>query len=167
MHFKLVFRAAKVLQEAGYACLRFNFRGVGLSEGRHDQGQGEQDDVRAGLNELRARFPGLPLVLGGFSFGAWVSLKAGVDEGGIAALFALGFPYRSLPDTGFLGRARAPLLIIQGENDTFGPGPGLSGLALPETTQVVIVPGADHFFSGHEGLVFEALQRFIAALPHP
>src|SRR5205823_6612038 len=64
MHFKVVFRAAKALQAESVAALRFNFRGVGRSEGRHDEGRGEQDDVRAALDELSRRFPGLPLLTG-------------------------------------------------------------------------------------------------------
>src|SRR5262245_11302925 len=70
MHFKVVFRAAKALQQQGVAALRFNFRGVGRSEGTHAYGIGEQDDARAALEELASRFPGLPLLLGGFSFGS-------------------------------------------------------------------------------------------------
>ena len=70
MHFKVLFRAAKALQAQGAAVLRFNFRGVGRSEGMHDDGRGEQDDARAALDEMARRFPGLPMVLGGFSFGS-------------------------------------------------------------------------------------------------
>jgi alpha/beta superfamily hydrolase len=165
MHFKLVFRAAKVLQEEGYACLRFNFRGVGLSAGVHDDGRGEQDDVRAGIGWLRGRFPGAPLVLGGFSFGAAMALRVGVDEPGIAGLFGLGFPLATVGDAAFLERARAPLLIVQGERDAFGSGAAVAALPLPPTARVLVVPGADHFFGGHEPVVFESLQRFIAALP--
>ena len=63
MHFKVVFRAAKALQSQGIAALRFNFRGVGRSEGIHDHGRGEQDDVAAALDEVQRRFPSLPLIL--------------------------------------------------------------------------------------------------------
>src|SRR2546427_9126100 len=76
MHFKVVFRAAKALQHEGVAALRFNFRGVGRSEGVHDRGRGEQDDVRSALDEAEQRFPGLPLLLGGFSFGSSMPLRA-------------------------------------------------------------------------------------------
>src|SRR3989475_9578451 len=92
MHYKVVFRAAKALQQNGVAALRFNFRGVGRSEGVHDSGRGEQDDVRAALAEMRRRFPRLPLVLGGFSFGASMALQVGCEEGAPSALFALGLP---------------------------------------------------------------------------
>ena len=80
MHFKPVFRAAKALQSAGLAALRFNFRGVGRSEGVHDDGNGEQDDARAALDELERRFPGVPLVLGGFSFGSVVALRVAARD---------------------------------------------------------------------------------------
>src|SRR5437773_1958845 len=92
MHFKVVFRAAKALQEQGVAVLRFNFRGVGRSEGTYDEGRGEQDDVRAALQEMERRFPGLPAVLGGFSFGSSMALRVGVADPRPRALFALGFP---------------------------------------------------------------------------
>src|SRR5208282_5872766 len=75
MHNKVVFRGAKSLHRAGLPVLRFNFRGVGLSEGQHDCGRGERDDVRSALDFLSAEFPGLPVVLAGFSFGAWVGLR--------------------------------------------------------------------------------------------
>jgi len=79
MRFKDVFRAAKALQFAGLAVLRFNFRGVGRSEGTHDDGVGEQEDARAALSQMQERFPGAPLVLGGFSFGSVVALRALVE----------------------------------------------------------------------------------------
>ena len=94
MHFKVVFRAAKALQSAGLAALRFNFRGVGRSEGAHDHGAGEQEDARAALFELQDRFPGLPLVLGGFSFGSVVALRVAARDPRVRAVFALGYPLR-------------------------------------------------------------------------
>ena len=92
MHFKVVYRAAKALQSAGLAVLRFNFRGVGRSEGAHDHGTGEQEDARAALFEMQGRFPGLPLVLGGFSFGSAVALGVAARDARVRAVFALGYP---------------------------------------------------------------------------
>lgn len=160
MHFKVVFRAARALQEQGVAALRFNFRGVGRSEGGHGQGRGEQDDVRAALAEVERRFPGLPVVLGGFSFGASMAMRVAADDPRPRAAFALGFPLRMLEDTAFVGRVRAPRLFVQGENDEFGPEPQIRALveALPEPRRLVIVPQADHFFAGH----LEALQAAVA-----
>src|ERR687884_190853 len=75
MHNKVVFRAAAALNDAGLIVLRINFRGVGQSSGQHDEGRGERDDVRAGLDYLWANYPGLSITLCGFSFGARVGLE--------------------------------------------------------------------------------------------
>jgi len=167
MHFKVVFRAAKALQQNGAAVLRFNFRGVGRSQGTHDEGRGEQDDVRAALDELRRRFPGLPLIAGGFSFGATMALRVGCAERGIGALVALGLPLSMLPDVGFLEACRPPRLFVQGEQDQFGDGDQLRQLVarLPEPRTLVVVPGADHFFGGHLDELQEAVASWAAARP--
>jgi alpha/beta superfamily hydrolase len=151
MHFKVVFRAAKALQHCGVAALRFNFRGVGRSEGEHDYGRGEQDDVRAALDEAARRFPGLPQLLGGFSFGSSMALRVGVTEPRVHALFALGFPLSLTPDTPFLAECRKPRLFVQGGEDRFGRGDEVRELVrpLPEPKRLVVLEGADHFFSGH------------------
>jgi alpha/beta superfamily hydrolase len=166
MHFKVVFRAAKALREAGYACLRFNFRGVGLSEGLHDNGVGEEEDVRAGLSELTRLFPGLPQVLGGFSFGALMALRVGVSDPGVEALFGLGFPLRSVPDPKFLKKIRPPLLLVQGEKDAFGSGAEVQALVaeLSIPARVVVVEGADHFFAGREEAVSSTLEEWATGL---
>ena len=160
MHFKAVFRAAKALQEQGLAVLRFNFRGVGASEGVHDHAKGEQGDASAALDEMARRFPGRPLVLGGFSFGAAVALLVGAAQPRVGAIVALGFPFRIVPDTAFLSGLRTPRLFVQGENDEFGGGDRIRGLVepLPEPKRLVVIPGSDHFFAGH----LDTLQRTIA-----
>jgi alpha/beta superfamily hydrolase len=160
MHFKVVFRAAKALQSAGLAALRFNFRGVGRSEGAHDHGAGEQEDARAALFELERRFPRLPLVVGGFSFGSVVALRVAARDSRVRAAFALGYPLSLEPDASHLALITAPRLFVQGENDAFGPGEALRALAepLPPPREVVVVPGADHFFEGR----LDALQGAIA-----
>jgi len=167
MHFKVVFRAAKALQQHGLAALRFNFRGVGRSEGTHDHGRGEQDDVRAALAEMRRRLPGLPLVLGGFSFGASMALRVGCTEQGVRALFALGLPVMMMTDLSFLQACPPPRLFVQGEGDPFGGGNFLRELVarLPEPRSLVIVPGADHFFGGHLDEMQEAVGTWAAQRP--
>jgi len=161
MHFKVVFRAAKALQANGLAALRFNFRGVGLSEGAHDHGIGEQDDVSAALGELERRFPQLPLVLGGFSFGSVMALRVASRDARPAAVFALGFPVASLPETSFVSAVTKPRLFVQGENDSFGGREAISAFVkpLPEPRQLHVIDGSDHFFTGH----LESLQRTIEA----
>ena len=167
MHFKAVFRAAKALQSEGVAVLRFNFRGVGRSEGVHDEGRGEQDDVRAALEELERRFPGLPMVAGGFSFGSTMALRAGCADARVRALFALGFPVAMDPDLAYLRACTRPRLFVQGENDTIGPEPRLRALveSLPDPKTLVVVPGADHFFARHLDELQEIIRQWVAGHP--
>jgi hypothetical protein len=167
MHFKVVFRAAKALQHEGLAALRFNFRGVGRSEGAHDHGVGEQDDARAALDEMARRFPGLPLVVGGFSFGSSMALRVGLREPRVRAVFALGFPARSIPDTSFLNGSRTPRLFVQGARDDFGPEPEIRALVepLPPPRELVVIPESDHFFAGHLDALQETVREWAARRP--
>jgi alpha/beta superfamily hydrolase len=148
------------MQSAGLAVLRFNFRGVGRSEGAHDHGAGEQEDARAALQEMQDRFPALPLVLGGFSFGSAMALRVSARDSRVRAVFALGYPLARPGDTAPLEAVRPPRLFVQGENDEFGSGEALRALVepLPPPREVVVIPGADHFFDGH----LDALQHVIA-----
>lgn len=167
MHFKVVFRAAKALQENGVAALRFNFRGVGRSEGVHDEGRGEQDDVSTALGEAERRFPSLPLILGGFSFGASMALRVGCRDPRPAALFALGFPLSMISDLSFLNECRTPRLFVQGALDTFGNGVGMGELVslLPEPKSLIVIPGSDHFFGGHLDALQGAISSWAAHSP--
>jgi alpha/beta superfamily hydrolase len=167
MHFKVVFRAAKALQQAGVAALRFNFRGVGRSEGVHDQGRGEQDDVRSALAEMQRRFPGRPLVLGGFSFGATMALRVACAEPAVRAAFALGLPLLMMTDRAFLERCPPPRLFVQGDRDQFGGGEVMRELVarVPEPRTLVVIPGADHFFTDHLDEVQAAVASWAASRP--
>src|SRR5918912_3777577 len=86
MHNKVVFRIARAFQEAGFAVLRFNFRGTGRSEGTHDEGRGEQDDLRAAMAFIEQRYAGAEVWLAGFSFGAAVMLRAACGDRRVRAL---------------------------------------------------------------------------------
>jgi alpha/beta superfamily hydrolase len=167
MHFKVVFRAAKALQQNGVAALRFNFRGVGRSQGEHDHGVGEQDDAAAALDELERRFRGLPLVLGGFSFGAATALHLVARDPRPRAVFALGFPRSLMPESEALAEIRIPRLFVQGERDEFASGAELGELvsALPGHPRLDVVPGADHFFTGQLERVQQTLSDWIASRP--
>ncbi len=167
MHFKVVFRAAKALQHQGVAALRFNFRGVGRSEGVHDEGRGEQDDVRAALDEMARRFPGLPLVIGGFSFGSAMALAVAAHDPRVAAAFALGFPISRITNSGFVADVRVPRLFVQGGNDEFGPRDAIEALvsSLPEPKELRLIPDADHFFNGHLEPMQEQVQAWVARRP--
>jgi uncharacterized protein len=162
LHNKVVFRAAKAALREGLAVLRFNFRGVGKSEGAFDEGAGERDDVRAALDLLAARFPGSPVCLMGFSFGAWVGLAVGADDPCVRVLIGLGLPVASA-DLGFLRRVSKPKLIIQGTEDVYGPRRQVEDLfrLLPEPKRIHWVEGADHFFAGRLDEVETVIRSFL------
>lgn len=151
MHNKVVFRAAAALNDAGLTALRINFRGVGQSTGVHDEGRGEQDDVRAGLDYLSQHYPGQRITLCGFSFGARVGLEVGIRDPRVEYLIGIGTPLEKY-DFSFLSECRKPLLLVHGDHDEFGDVEELRKLAaeLEKNTAVrlVVVPGAGHFFEG-------------------
>jgi len=167
MHYRVVFRAAKALQQSGVAALRFNFRGVGRSQGTHDYSRGEQDDVRAALDEVERRFPDRPVVLGGFSFGSSMALRVGVVAPRVEALFALGVPVSLAPDTPFLEQCRKPRLFVQGERDVFGTGEQIREIVakLPEPKSLVVIPDSDHFFTHHLDQLQTAVADWTARCP--
>jgi alpha/beta superfamily hydrolase len=146
MHNKVVYRAAKGAVAAGLPCLRFNFRGVGQSDGRHDGGEGEMGDLRAAVDYMESRFPGLPLLVGGFSFGAAVGLRFGVMDPRVTALVGLGLP-TSRTCFDFLEDDMRPLLLLHGESDPFGAPGDLRALADRRRGPVTLVlyPGQGHF----------------------
>lgn len=149
MNTKAVYRAAEGLVDAGLVALRFNFRGVGISTGSHDEGHGEKDDLRAVLDWLEARYPTLPLVVGGFSFGSMVGLSVGAEDERAVSLLGLGLPIEKAEyDYSFLARVEKPVLVIQGEDDQFGSGAAAAELLRPMRSHVTLVriAGADHFF---------------------
>ena len=150
MHNKVVYQAAKALHQLGAPVLRFNFRGAGLSEGEHERGVGEQGDVRAALDFLAAEFPGKPILLAGFSFGSYVGLRVGCEDGRVTRLIALGLPVNNV-DASYLRSCAKPKLFIQGGNDQFGSRENFETLfaTLPEPKKLVFVGRADHFFEGH------------------
>ena len=160
MHNKVVFRAARALNDAGLVALRINFRGVGLSTGTHDSARGERDDARAALDYLSANYPALPLTLAGFSFGARVGLEVGAAEERVSRLVGLGTPLK-MYDFAFLRDVRKPLLLVHGERDEFGDAARLVALAreLPAEAQarVEIIPDAGHFFEGR----LDEMQRVV------
>jgi hypothetical protein len=149
MHNKVVHRMARGLRRAGVVALRFNFRGVGLSEGRHGDLIGEIEDARAALAWLRERYPGLPFALAGFSFGARVITRLGCEVEGARWLMAAGFPTRFGP-TEYLETCPVRKIFIQSTRDQFGPRAELETIyaKLPEPKELIWVAGAGHFFGG-------------------
>ena len=164
LHNKIVFRAARALVASGRGTLRFNFRGVGASEGHHDLGRGEVEDFRAALTEAGRR-GGLPIVAGGFSFGAAVALRAIAGDARVAAYIGIGLPVATESALG-LPRPEIPALYLVGERDTFGP-PGDLGRFVAGSGRIVEVEGADHFFEGRLDALEEEVGRFLAELTLP
>jgi len=147
LHNKVVFRAARGLEAANVATLRFNFRGVGASGGRHDEGEGEVDDVNAAIDWARRKVPGKKLIVGGFSFGSWVASRAACEIPDVAAIFLIGTPVNKY-DFGYLRHCEKPLLFVHGTQDEHGDVGKLEKL-IPtvRNAESVIITGADHFFT--------------------
>lgn len=161
MHNKVVYRVARALRNSGYVVLRFQFRGVGKSEGRHDAGVGEIDDARAALAWLRERYPGLPYTLAGFSFGSRVVLSLGCALAGAQRVIALGFPAKRDP-VGVLAYCTTAKIFIQSTHDEHGPPPEMEAFyaQVAEPKKLIWVEAQDHFFAG--GL--DTLERVVEAL---
>src|SRR5919108_940552 len=153
LHNKVVFHAMKALNSFGFPVLRFNFRGTGLSEGEHNHGVGEVDDVCAALDWLDDEFH-LPMVFAGFSFGAAVGLRVACADSRVRAVIGLGLPVAPLDgrsyDFDFLKNCDKPKLFVSGARDQFAPRAELRQLValLSEPKKLVLVEGADHFFEG-------------------
>jgi uncharacterized protein len=160
LHNKVVYRAAQALSLAGFGTLRFNFRGVGLSEGRYDSGRGETADFRAALDETE-RLGGGPMVAGGFSFGSAVALKAIAGDPRVLAFIGVGLPVSA--ESAGLERPRVPALFVVGERDTFGP-PARLREFLDGSGRVVEIPEANHFLEGRLEELAVAIRQFLETL---
>jgi alpha/beta superfamily hydrolase len=149
------------------AVVRFNFRGVEGSEGRHGGGRDERHDVVAGLDALVEQAPGVPAVAAGWSFGADVSLS--VTDPRLAGWFAVAPPLRILGPTEYLaGADPRPKLLAVPERDEFNPPePCRAAVAGWRSTEVRVVPGADHFLVGRTQLLADLLAGFVDGLASP
>ena len=161
----VVLRAAEVTRGAGYATLRFNFRGAGASEGVHDKGRGEQDDVKAAMAALASRLPaGSPVGVIGYSFGAWAAARA--TRPGDAALGLIAPPI-GMFDFAFLPPAAGHILLVAGTRDTYCPAEALHRLAESAGAEERIIEGADHFFFGKLYPLGETIGAWVAGLRRP
>src|SRR5204863_480145 len=120
MHNKVVFKVAQTLQSFNIPTLRFNFRGVGHSTGSYDEGRGEMDDVRSGLEFLSRRYSGIPVILSGFSFGAYVGLRVAAVDDRVQAMIGMGTPARWFKNDTLAG-SQKPKLFIHGTLDDQAP----------------------------------------------
>jgi alpha/beta superfamily hydrolase len=163
MHNKVVFKTAQVLQTLGLPALRFNFRGVGHSSGQYDEGRGEMDDVRYALDFLSKRYPGLPVLLAGFSFGSWVGLHVACDDDRVQSMIALGAPARFFGDEHLEG-CHKPKLFIHGTLDEIAPYEITRQWfeQVPAPKVMMPVEGADHFFQNRLDEVQAMITSFMS-----
>jgi len=161
----VVIRAAEVAQAAGYATLRFNFRGVGTSEGVHDKGRGEQDDVKAAIATLAAHLPpGSPVGVMGYSFGAAMAARATRPDAAHAPL-ALIAPPLGMYDLDFLQAGPGRMLLVAGTEDSYCPAEALDRLAGLTGAEKRVIDGANHFFFGKLYPLGEAIGAWLAGAP--
>ena len=177
LHNKVVFHAMKALNSFAFPVLRFNFRGAGLSQGEHDHGLGEVNDVRTALDWLDSEFH-LPMIFAGFSFGAAVGLSAACPDSRVRATIGLGVPVAPVAaDTEeprvytyqFLQTCNKPKLFVSGARDQFGPRVKLEALvaSLPDPKKLVLIEGGDHFFEGRLREMREAIQVWVKEAVSP
>jgi uncharacterized protein len=161
---KVVQTLARAFVQAGWTALRFNFRGVGASQGSYDEGRGEAEDFLAVVRELA---PQGPLALAGFSFGAYVAVQAlqalwGAREVRAAVLVgtaASRFPVPPLP-----AESHERTLVIHGEIDDTVLLSSVLDWARPQSLPVTVVPGVEHFFHGQLPLLKNLVARHLRAL---
>jgi uncharacterized protein len=164
MHNKVVYRIARGLRRSGSVVLRFNFRGVNLSEGAHDNGYGEVEDARAALDFLRGRYPELPYSMAGFSFGSRVILRLGcsLGEPRPERLIVVGFP-TTLGHFDYFKDCTLPKYFVQSTHDVHGPKDVLEAAfqTFAEPKRLEFIEAQDHFFAG----ALPALEDVVATLP--
>jgi alpha/beta superfamily hydrolase len=164
MHNKVVVTAARALHGLGGAVLRFNFRGVMASEGHYANGIGEQQDVKAAVEYLidSHKKVHVPIVVAGFSFGAWVGLTYGATDSRVTHLIGIGLPTRLFEQISF-AHSTKPKLFIHGTADTIASFADFQAqyahLSEPKTLRAI--DGADHFFTGKLHLLEQAIHDWM------
>ena len=162
MHTKAVLQVAKAFCRLGCAVLRFNFRGVGVSDGIFTEGVGELDDFRAGLDFMAGRFPGVPLWAAGVSFGSWVAMTAGAGDDRVMTLTGIALP-STLFDFSAVRDATKTKIFIHGERDEICPLRAVKELYAhaAEPKELVVIDAADHLFDGRLSEVAEAIENLL------
>ena len=163
MHNKVVYRMARALRRSGSAVLRFNFRGVGRSEGAHDEGVGELEDARRLMEWLRARYPDLAYAVAGFSFGSRIALRLGCALEGTNRIIAVGFPTKK-SSVDYLKSCGVRQYFIQSTNDEHGPKAELEALYadFAEPKQIRWIEATDHFFADGLDALEDAIYQLSA-----
>lgn len=162
MHTKTVYQSAKALSRIGCAVLRFNFRGAGKSDGTFDSGAGEQDDFRAGLDLMAARYPGVPLWAAGMSFGSWIALSIGADDPRVSLLLGVATPVSKYDFTAVADSAK-PKFFIHGERDEICPLEQIRQFyaRAVEPKELVVIDATDHLFDGKTSEVADAVEDLL------
>lgn len=168
---KVAHTLARAFRDLGYAVIRPNFRGVGQSEGTHDHGEGETEDMLSVISWAESRWGALPLALGGFSFGGYVQVRVAKRLAeGIAPPRQLVLVGMAAGETTGSGRSydtpalptNIPALLIHGENDDTVALANVLDWARPQEQPIIVIPGADHFFHGKLHLIRELIARNVA-----
>lgn len=151
--------------DAGFDTLRFNFRGVGNSEGRHGDGLDELMDVIGAVEFLLDQTEASRIAVVGYSFGAAVGLKAGMMDERVHALVGVALPV-DMMDCSFLVRSEKPKFLVTGDRDTFAPLEAFAELYedLQDPREMLLIKGADHFYLGHETRAASACVQFLEGL---
>jgi alpha/beta superfamily hydrolase len=162
MHTKAVYQTAKALARTGCAVLRFNFRGVGASEGAFDEGEGERNDFSAGIDLMAERYPGVRLWAAGMSFGAWVALSTGAADPRVSALIGISTPVGRY-DFEPVARSDQAKFFIHGEFDELCPLSAIRAFyaRAAEPKDLVVIEAADHLFNGKVSQVAEAIEDLL------
>jgi uncharacterized protein len=162
MHSKVVYQAAKALGRIGCAVLRFNFRGVGSSAGAFDEGVGESEDFRAGLDFMQQRYHGGRLWAGGFSFGAWVALTVAVQNPRVSTMIGIAPPVARY-DMEAVRRSAKAKFFIQGERDELCPLKEMQEFYAhsEEPKELIVIDAADHLFDGKTSEVGDAIEDLL------
>ena len=162
MHTKALYQAAKAATRIGAAALRFNFRGVGLSAGSFDEGQGEKADFEAAVRFAEERFPGLPIWAAGMSFGSWVALRVGAAHPLVSVLLAIAPPV-GIYSYEEVRASHKPIFLIHGEEDEVASVKLVRKLygELSEPKELVVIEGAVHVFDGMTSLVADAVEDLL------
>jgi uncharacterized protein len=167
MHNNVVEAALEALHARGFATMRFNFRGIGQSEGEFDNGHGEADDAAAAIRFLIAQkgVRGDGAVLAGYSFGAMVAMRAAADVEEVTAIVAVAPPLGMIEPSA-LGGITNPVALLAGDQDSYCPANHLAALAERRgpSAQLRLIPGADHFFASRENEITAALVEALAKL---
>ncbi len=162
MHTKGIYHTAKGLSRIGCAVLRFNFRGVGKSEGTWDEGRGERDDFTSGLDLMASRFPGVPLWAGGMSFGSWVGMNVGMDDPRVSALIGIAAPVNKW-DFSAVEKSTKPKFFVHGEMDEICGFREINAFhaRAADPKELVIIDSSDHLFNGVVAEVADAVESLL------